>query len=597
MIISALAKYYDCLAKMENSPLIPKGLSKVKISYVAIINDLGELKAFIPHTKTAINGKKTFEVPIEEFFPERVSTTKIEANIIEHRPKYLFGIEFEFNDKKFKITKKSRNSFEACKEKNIDFLSNIDCRIAKAMFNFFESWNPEENLDNFLFFGIAKDYNNSYFTFCLEDDNELINSDEQILNKFDEQNHSNKNENNDIMSQCAISGEYKKIARIHDNLKEIHGANSSGCNIVCFKNNAVESYGKENGYNASISEEIMKKYTQAFNILSGNKKNKCVLGNMTILFWAETSKHQEDYTDMFSIVCGLNNRDISDELSANIKRSFEILQKGKIPDISQIDLDESTKFYILGLTPNSSRLAIKMFLQNTFGEILKNVHQHIEDFQIYENMKVPSTHKILKELVSPKVDEKTPESTLVASYFNSIITGQLYPQSMLSRIIIRIKTDQDDKKINFLKINDTRVGIIKAYINRKNRILKKGEMITMSLNRDSREKGYLCGRLFAVLEILQKNAIGNVNSNIKSRFFGACCSNPAMVFPRLIKLAQNHIDKLEKSAYFEMIISEIIDKLDSNFPKTLSIEDQGKFIIGYYHQNKDIYTRKEKDCE
>ncbi|MEG1613773.1 MAG: type I-C CRISPR-associated protein Cas8c/Csd1, partial [Clostridia bacterium] len=282
------------------------------------------------------------------------------------------------------------------------------------------------------------------------------------------------------------------------------------------------------------------------------------------------------------------------EITQNVKTCIEMLERGKMPDVNEIGLDVDTKFYLLGLTPNSSRLSIKLFYENSFGKILENVQDHIENILVKEGQKVPSVCSIASELVSPNGSEKMPNASLVSGLLNSVITRTMYPQNLLSQVLLRIKTDQDDsdKKNIYIKINDTRVGIIKAYLNRKNKINNKGEMITMALNEKNLEKPYLCGRLFAVLEKLQKDAIGNVNSNIKSRYFSSACVTPAMVFPRLIKLAQNHINKLENSGYIDSKISEIINLMGDNFPSTLSIEDQGKFVIGYYQQNKDLYTKK-----
>ena len=117
----------------------------------------------------------------------------------------------------------------------------------------------------------------------------------------------------------------------------------------------------------------------------------------------------------------------------------------------------------------------------------------------------------------------------------------------------------------------------------------------MSLNEATNNTAYLLGRLFAILEVLQKNANPGINATIKDRYFSSACATPASVFPTLLKLAQNHLKKLEgKKWFYEKKISEIFEKLDGvSMPNNLTLEEQGIFIIGYYHQNNDFYKKAE----
>ena len=116
---------------------------------------------------------------------------------------------------------------------------------------------------------------------------------------------------------------------------------------------------------------------------------------------------------------------------------------------------------------------------------------------------------------------------------------------------------------------------------------------------------YLCGRLFAVLERLQQEASGeSLNRTIKDAYFGSAASKPASVFPRLMILAQNHLDKVRRLsqnsfgktrgvAYYNIRMGEIVDLLEDRFPDTLGLSEQGSFIIGYYQQTQDFFTKKE----
>jgi CRISPR-associated protein Csd1 len=183
----------------------------------------------------------------------------------------------------------------------------------------------------------------------------------------------------------------------------------------------------------------------------------------------------------------------------------------------------------------------------------------------------------------------------------SALQGTAYPNALLENVIRRIKTDQDDENNKYIKINPIRVGVVKACINRNLRLNGEKEEFQMSLDLENRNSAYLCGRLFAVLEKIQKDALGDgLNKTIKDTYFASACSTPMVVFPNLIKLSQTHLAVIRKgvkdsSGYYQSVISEIMDKLDGEFPSTLSLEDQGRFIIGYYHQNKDLFTSKKAD--
>ena len=105
----------------------------------------------------------------------------------------------------------------------------------------------------------------------------------------------------------------------------------------------------------------------------------------------------------------------------------------------------------------------------------------------------------------------------------------------------------------------------------------------------------MCGRLFAVLEKIQKDsASGKLNKTVKDTFFTSASATPAVIFARMIPLAQKHLAKIESEAsarYLDNLVTDIVDNIDA-FPKTLSLEEQAEFILGYYQQNKDLYTKK-----
>ena len=258
--------------------------------------------------------------------------------------------------------------------------------------------------------------------------------------------------------------------------------------------------------------------------------------------------------------------------------------------------DVGVDYCIFGLVPNGGRIAIKFNYRNTFGELRKNIERYHADFAIGKLKGAPAAWLICKELVSPKSnDDAAPE--LEGDILRSAINGTPLPHKVLETVVRRVRTDSDTDKHRFSKLNDTRAGLIKLCLNRKT--TKEDEKITMALNEQNKNAAYLCGRLFAVLEKVQRDSTpGELNKTIKDSFFSSACATPGVVFPRLIKLSQNHLSKLEKGpeTYYNRLIGEVLADLNE-FPATLSLEEQGKFILGYYQQNTALYTKKENKTE
>jgi CRISPR-associated protein Csd1 len=174
------------------------------------------------------------------------------------------------------------------------------------------------------------------------------------------------------------------------------------------------------------------------------------------------------------------------------------------------------------------------------------------------------------------------------SVMRSILEGTMYPQGLQNAVINRIRADQD--------INYIRAAILKAILNRKNRIYKNSSFkeITMALDKENKNPAYLLGRLFAVLEKLQQAAIPGANATIKDRFFGSASATPASVFPQLLRLAQHHIDKSEYGKMYDKQIEEILCDF-KEFPAHMTLDQQGLFAISYYQQRQVLWARKEKE--
>lgn len=366
-----------------------------------------------------------------------------------------------------------------------------------------------------------------------------------------------------------------------------------GSVLVNFNNQSEESYGNKQSYNSNISEQAMEKYTKVLNYISSSKNQKSQLDDITIFYWAMS--RNEKCNDIMSALL-FDNRDTIgiDEIEDMMKSLISDAREGNILSgrIKEEDIDPDVEFYILGIKPNVSRIAMKFFYRKKFGEILLNIARHQDDMQVSKDIHSISMWQIKKELVSPKSSVQTVDPSLVAKIFEAVVYGTRYPDFLLATVVRRVKTDTDDEKNKNIKLNRVRAGIIKACINRELRLSNKKEELSVALDKENKTPAYLCGRLFAVLEKLQQDASGNsLNRTVKDAYFASAASKPATIFPKLLKLAQNHLKKSNNPVFYNKLVQEVIDNLDGEFPDTLPLVEQGKFIIGYYQQYQSFFIK------
>lgn len=602
MLINALCDYYDVLAQMGE--VLPEGYSNVKVHYQVCLTSDGKIERILDCQQEVVIGKDSKKPKIKwqpqiVKMPLRSEKPGIDANIIEQRPLYLFGLNFA-DDKLTPEdrTGKARKSHEDFVKKNLEFLENLDSPVVNAYREFIRNWIPEKETENPYLLQLNKSYSSSGYVFYLSGHPEtLLHEDEQVNRHWMELQEAIEKTDAKI-SQCAITGERLPIARIHGKIKGMPGGLATGTVLVGFNNPSENSYGNEQSYNSNISESVMKKYTEALNYLLSHENHRTILDDITLLHWSVDKNSENDAfmaALLFGNASGWDKERTDKVLESLMKKAREGLVSFKDLQIDKINPD--VEFYILGLKPNSSRVSVKFLYRKKFGDILYHIAEHQNDMQITTDGNPVSTFRIMHELVSPKSKDAKVPPALFAQMMESILYGKTYPEYLLTTIVQRVKTDTD------VPFHAVRAGIIKACINRKNRLRGKKEEIGMALDKECTNEAYLCGRLFATLEQLQQSASsGNLNRTIKDAYFASAASKPALVFPKLIMLAQNHLKKLSgaegyKGVRYSMLIGEIIDKLGTEFPEILSTREQGTFMIGYYQQIQSFYTKKTDDVK
>ena len=494
MLIKALCDY-DAL--QENK--IPAGYCEQAIHFEILLTPEGKIAAINDVKEPKIinlkNGKtKTNYVPIMEQLPVRTQKPGIDKNTIEHRPLYIFGLNYDKGTlTPTDATNKAAKSHKCFYEWNEKFFENIDSPICKAYLNFIRTWEPEQETQNPHLLALGKEYSSSYYEFGLDGSPEIkLHNDSKFKAAYEDylaQLNADSDSDDTELSTCSILGEKLPQARIHDKIKGIKGGMSSGCVLVGMKESAFESYGKKQSYNSNVSEKAMKMYTSAFNSLLADRSHYKTFDDMTIVYFAMKKNDAEEcnmFAGMFSGFEDELNKTVVTEADRNINTVMTQLKQGRT---ANMPYDPNVEFYVAGFTPNSSRISQKFIFHDKFGRIFDNVLKHQQDISFTEGQRQVSIERIKRELISPKSSKETVPPPLTAALFEAILKGTRYPDELLSTVITRVKSDSDEENNHFIKLNDTRAGLIKGCINRK----QNKEEIKMSLDLENKNQAYLCG--------------------------------------------------------------------------------------------------------
>ena len=364
--------------------------------------------------------------------------------------------------------------------------------------------------------------------------------------------------------------------------------------LVAFQvNSGYDSYGKKKCGNAPISKKAEFAYTTALNaMLQKGSHNKFGVGNRTFVFWASSDNKASEQTEesLFDLL-GYTEEEVDDPNAKieQVRKVFTAIYSGSL----KTSLED--RFYILGLAPNSARIAVVYWSECSLKEFAEKILRHFDDMEIIDTRKERKPYMGIKSMLAAvtlngKQSEATPN--LPEAVVKSIFQGTAYPFTLFSACIRRIRAESGSHDKKAIRI--ARMAIIKAYLNRTNSNNKKIEVM---LDKSNTNQGYLCGRLFAVLDKIQEDANGI--SSIRERYMNAASATPASVFATILNLSSHHMEKLSndgKRIFFEKIKQEIIDKISaSGFPAHLDLQDQGRFFIGYYHQRQEFFVKKEEE--
>ena len=587
MILQALTAYYEQLVR-HGKLSAPGWDDSFKVSYELRLNDAGQLLRVVPLLTEKTVGKKTVLAPRAMRVPAHEKRSSgIAANFLCDNSTYLLGA-----DEKGK-PERSADCFKACAKLHHTILDGVDSPAARALLAYFDSWDPTQASTHPLLAEQWKEITgnaNLIFGYEAADhSHSFVNDDPAIQNAW--QTHYNDRSADSDMGQCLITGKYAPIERTHPNISGVPGAQSSGAALVSFNAPAFCSYGHEQGDNAPVSKYAAFAYTTALNRLLADRSHCKHVGDTTILCWAENAEPvYQDAMSMFLFgadeATGMQESDVQ----AALKR----LSAGQTVPFLEKELSPDQHFYLLGLAPNAARLSVRFFLRDTFGSFAQNLQKHAEEMEIdcseKEKFRTLPIWAVVNETTRTVPGQPAkPSPQLAGDLLRAVLTGGRYPATLLNGVTLRIRAEQT--------VTRGRAAVIKAYYLRNYPTELNKEVYTVSLN-ETTNVPYLLGRLFSVLEAVQKAANPGINTTIKDRYFNAACATPGMSFPTLLRLSQKHLRKLNDglATHYDKQITELMAQLpESGFPARLSLPDQGKFTIGYYHQTQKRFAKKNEE--
>ncbi len=573
--LASLVRAYDRMAARSGE--VPAfGFSQEKIGFLIPLNPDGTV-AHIPIDLRQGEGKKKTArlMTVPASFKRPGVTPK--SFFLWDNTAYVLGVTATEG-------KDGATRLKAFKDRHFRDLADTDDEGLRAIFEFVKRWVPE----HFAEFGWPEEMRDQNVVFSLESerlDRRMIH-DRPAARELWAQLSAAGEKNEAI---CLITGERSAIARIHPAIKGIRpaGGNKDADSIVSFNKASFESYGQIQGNNSPVGEYAAFRYVAALNhFLERGSGHRIQVGDVSTIFWADASDAlaAAEAESFFRVVIDEKQADAVEE-----KKVYDMLAKLRagrpIADIKP-DLTSGVRFFVLGLAPNAARLSVRFYIEEDFGVIAERYLRHLERMCIDPPPKedAPSMWRMLIETaVLRKSDNIQPN--LADQWMRAILTDTPYPLTLLSTLIIRLRADQN--------VNALRVAMLKSIL-----IKNFKAEVPVSLDRANKNSAYLLGRLFATLEQIQDVALGNVKAGVRERFYAAASANPRNIFPMLLRMNVHHLSKAEKgekrrlAGFLANEMSEIISGLPCEFPATLALSEQGKFALGYFHQN---HRPKEKD--
>ena len=613
MILKALYDYYQAMA--EQGKVVSPGMEWKAIPFVIVIDEDGTFRRVIDTRDK--EHKQGREYLVAKAKGRSGSKSYAISQILWDHSGYVLGLPTDDSEEKQVMAPKQHDAFkqELAKFREL-FPENKGFKAIELFYEKYDEKKEGESSD--LFEEEVKDLSNiipdeilleikkkvgANISFLLSTEfppNKLISSHEDI------QSHQagSSEEDGEEKGRCLVTGEQGSIARLHGGIS-LFGAQANATLISFQKFSGYDSYGKEQGLNAPISQTASDAIISGLNMLLGKDKNTNYrIGETTFIFWNTLQDDELLKVYQEATFTGLpSDSDREEEEEAAKERDpeketkvvIQALRSALVSKNAYIDREHSDRFYILALAPNAKRVSVKLWMEGTVSEIVGNTLAHLDDMNIIRfdgllDEEIPPLrpiYRIMKAIYTATDSTKWPRQ-VVQELLESIIKGLPYPPALQMACLERIHHDHTSK----YPVTELRAALLKAHINRKHRKNPQIKQLTMALDKSNSNQAYLAGRLFALLERIQEKAIPGVKANITDRYFRTASATPGIIFGRLLQLSAFHLSKIKKEHgglgyYFDRQIQEVLELLpggQATFDKFFSPDQQSIFAVGYYHQ-------------
>lgn len=615
MILQSLYHLYQRLSENPENGLPSPGYSLQHISFCVVIKEDGNLVEIQPcateNIETGRNGKeKKTTRPLSLLVPGQAkpSGQGINSCFLWDNTGYMLG--FKPTDSKKSETDKEKErirsitSYEAFKSRHLKAEAEIAEPSFSSVCRFLEKWSPEDAKHH----PILNDITSGFGVFQISGQTRFVHQSPRIADWWKQQGTTVADAETAF---CLVTGAIKPIALTHEPaIKGVKDAQSSGAKLVSFNEKAYESFGKENGRkvgqgrNAPVSVEAAFAYCNALNWLLANRRFR--IGDATTVFWTAAPTPAEAILPW--MISGVPD---AEDLQTK-ERIQNILERISRGTLAANDLgDASVPYFILGLSPNASRLSVRFWHTGNLGELIANLKLHLDQLEIVRQwdetnsknpeLLHPSSYQLLRQ-TARDADGVSP--LLAGSLMRSILLGTRYPNTLINGVMNRIRVVEKKPKGegSLDNVSYLRAAILKAWLIRNHH-----QHITIMLDETNSNPGYLLGRLFAVLEKTQQDALPGINATIRDRFYSSASATPRAVFGRLLRMYPNHLGKaqsewaskigndnaIKRKNGREILCQNIVDEL-SDFPAHLNLQNQAQFALGYYQQRKALFSQKTK---
>ncbi|GGB32988.1 type I-C CRISPR-associated protein Cas8c/Csd1 [Tistrella bauzanensis] len=608
MILQELAAYYDRRIEGGDDTIPSEGTSEKAIGAAIDLSDWQLGGVPVIRLLGDRSGKKV--KPLRMAVPAEIKRTSgVAANFLWDKSAYVLGVKSAGKDPAAGVVPADKE-FEAFRQLHADALAGTEDAALQALLAFLGDWTPARAVEAVEQGQIPAEVIDANLIFTYGAGRvPMLHMRRAARRAWDGRRAAVAGG----VGRCLVTGDLAPVAKLHPSIKGVRGAQSSGASLVSFNLDAFTSYGKSQGGNAPVSESAAFAYGTILNhLLAPESGHRVQIGDATTVFWTDAPKDADDVagrllTNAVSPAYGLMDEPaaeaeagdddtpaakpkidlrMSDAEAQRVRTALTAIAQGRAIQNVEPELLPDTRLYVLGLAPNASRLAVRFWHQDSLGGFVKRLHQHWRDLRLEPGIdggRPVSIYALLRAL-SPqdKVDNLPPK--LGGDIMRAVLNGGPYPANMAALALMRMRADGN--------ISALRVAMVKAWLVRAMTLSpEERETRLVSLDLEDKNVGYRLGRLFAVLENLQRKALPGLNATIRDRYYGAASATPASIFPVLIRNSTHHAARLRKNSgglavWYDRTIAEVIDGLPSHLPAHLTMDDQGRFAIGYFHQRQ-----------